>query len=446
MASGQDGAMEFSITPQDEDLVTKMCQELIAIDSRNWGLGEATGENAIANYVLDYLKGLGLNPTLIGPDAKRSSVICEIKGTDPTAEIIIIHAHLDVVPFDDDEWLVPGLSGEIVDDCIYGRGAVDMKNGIAMILSALSVLLRNSWKPKADIKLAFFADEEAGGILGSHWVVDNHQDFFEGAKYAVGEVGGFSTSLADGVRMYLIETAQKGIAWMNLKATGTAGHGSMINDENAVVKISQALERINNHEFPITLHESVKLLLQETADITKTSFDPNDPEKTADLLVGLSKIVKATLRDTANPTMLSAGYKANVIPSEANAVIDGRFLPGNQVSFVETIKSLAGEDIEVTFQNLDVALAAPFSGSLIEHMVDAIKIEDPAAKVVPYMLSGGTDAKALSKLGVIGYGFMPLLLPRELDFAALFHGKNERIPIESLRFGLRTFCRFLAKL
>jgi acetylornithine deacetylase/succinyl-diaminopimelate desuccinylase-like protein len=446
MVSRHDGVVEIKFSDQDLAQVVKVCQDLIAIDSRNWGLGEATGEAEAADYVANHLKSLGLNPIKLGPDSKRTSVLCEIKGKDSNAEKTIIHAHLDVVPFNEEEWAAHPLSAEIIDGAIYGRGAVDMKNGIAMVLTSLGVLLKNSWKPNGDIKLAFFADEEAGGILGSHWVVDNHPEFFTGAKYAVGEVGGFSTSLSDGVRLYLIETAQKGIAWMNLKAKGTAGHGSMINSDNAVLKISQAVERISNHEFPLTLHESVKHLLLETAEITKTDFDAKDPEKTADLLIGLSKIVKATLRDTANPTMLAAGYKANVIPSEASAVIDGRFLPGNQESFVETIKTLAGDQVEVSFQNLDVALNAPFSGSLIENMINAISIEDPAARVVPYMLSGGTDAKALSKLGVMGYGFMPLMLPRDLDFAALFHGKNERIPTQSLQFGLRAFCRFLAKI
>jgi acetylornithine deacetylase/succinyl-diaminopimelate desuccinylase-like protein len=233
---------------------------------------------------------------------------------------------------------------------------------------------------------------------------------------------------------------------MNLTAKGTAGHGSMMNSDNAIEKLNQALTRINKHEFPLTLHQSVKMLLEETAAVTDTEFDPADPEKTADLLIGLAKIVKATLRDTANPTMLNAGYKANVVPEEATAVIDGRFLPGNQESFLTTIKDLAGPDVDITFQNLDVALSAPLTGTLIDKMTHAITQEDPAARVVPYMLSGGTDAKALSKLDISGYGFMPLLLPKELDFASLFHGKNERIPIASLQFGLRSFARFLKTL
>ena len=429
-----------------EEKVVEICRELIQIDSRNWGLGESSGERATADYVFEKLTQMGLSPVRVGPSPDRSSVLCEVVGKNPHAEKIVLHAHLDVVPFDESEWLYHPLSAEVVDDVIYGRGAVDMKNGVAMILAALAELTKNNWQPNQSLLLAFFADEEAGGILGSHWVVDNQRDFFEGAKFAVGEVGGFSTSLAGGVRLYLIETAQKGIAWMKLNAKGTAGHGSMINNDNAVTEIASAVSRISSHKFPLTLHESVLTLLEETAVITKTKFDPKDPEKTADLLIGLSKIVRATLRDTANPTILSGGYKANVIPSEASAVIDGRFLPGNQNDFISTIKSLAGEKIDIQFQNLDVALSAPFDEEIVNSMIEAISAEDPAARVVPYMLSGGTDAKALSKLNIAGYGFMPLQLPNDIDFASLFHGKNERVPISSLQFGVRTFKRFLASL
>jgi len=438
LVSRQDGYMEEN--------VIKICRELIQIDSRNWGLGKSSGESDIAQYVINKLQKIGLNPASVGPDSKRTSVLCELKGSDENLAKVLIHAHLDVVPFDEADWSFHPLSAEIANDTIYGRGAVDMKNGVAMILATLEELIKNNFQPRATLLFAFFADEEAGGLLGSHWVVDHHKDFFHGAKYAVGEVGGFSTSLADGIRMYLIETAQKGIAWMELNAKGSAGHGSMINSDNAVSEVAAAVNRIANHKFPLTLHESVLELLRETAEITGTNLDVNDPEATANLLQGLEKIVKATLRDTANPTMLNAGYKANVIPGFAQAVIDGRFLPGNQESFLQTIKDLAGEKVDVKYQNLDVALSAPFEDPLVGKMVEAISVEDPAARVVPYMLSGGTDAKALSKLNITGYGFMPLQLPSDLDFASLFHGVNERIPISSLQFGVRTFKRFLMSL
>lgn len=425
--------------------VVEICRDLIKIDTRNWGLGEASGEKQAAEYVFNKLTQLGLKPQLVGPDAKRQSVLCEIPGRN-RQEKILLHAHLDVVPFDATDWTFDPLAAHVHQDVIYGRGAVDMKNGIAMILATLEDLCSDNFEPENSIMLAFFADEEAGGILGSHWVVDNHRDFFANTKYAIGEVGGFSSTLANGVRMYLIETAQKGIAWMRLNAKGTAGHGSMINSDNAITEVVKAVERIANHKFPLTLHESVKTLLEEGAKAANTKFDPADPEKTAELFGSLAKIIKATLRDTANPTMLSGGYKSNVIPPVASATIDGRFLPGHQDDFLRTIKQLAGEKIDIEFENLDIALSAPFSEDIVQKMKNALAVEDPGALVVPYMLSGGTDAKALAKLQIKGYGFMPLQLPNDLDFAGLFHGVDERIPIESLEFGSRAFKRFVASL
>ena len=291
-----------------------------------------------------------------------------------------------------------------------------------------------------------FADEEAGGALGSHFVTNNSPEYFNKATEAVGEVGGFSHTLSNGVRLYLIETAQKGIAWMKLTAKGNAGHGSMINNNNALEKISKAVLALSKNKFPITIKDAVHQLLQETAKAHNMTFDKNDPEKIVSLLGSLSKLVSATLSDTANPTMLQAGYKVNVIPGEANAYIDGRFLPGNQESFLNEIKKIVGSEIEVEAETLDVALEAPFESSIIKKMTESLIKEDPLANAVPYMLSGGTDAKALSKFGIKGYGFTPLMLPNDLDFTSLFHGHDERIPINSLKFGARVMYRFIREI
>jgi acetylornithine deacetylase/succinyl-diaminopimelate desuccinylase-like protein len=291
-----------------------------------------------------------------------------------------------------------------------------------------------------------FADEEAGGKYGSHYVVNNHGEYFDNASEAVGEVGGFSHTLSNGVRLYLIETAQKGIAWMKLTAKGTAGHGSMINSDNAISKISRAINSLTNYKFPITLRDAVLHLLQETAHATNQQFDPKDPEKIILQLGTLAKLVSATTKNTVNPTMLNAGYKVNVIPGEASAYVDGRFLPGNQESFLNEIKTIVGEEIDVEAETFDVALEAPFENDLVSKMITSLEKEDPLAKVVPYMLSGGTDAKAMSKFGIKAYGFTPLMLPNDLDFTSLFHGHDERIPIDSLKFGARTMYRFLTEI
>lgn len=436
----------MSNTVDLENRVVQYCQDLIRFDTTNFGNAKSNGETKAAEYVSNILDELNIDYKIVGPDKQRSSLIASIEGTDNNLPGVVLHGHLDVVPVERDKWSKPAFEAIIDQNMIWGRGAVDMKNGNAMILASLYELIKSGWKPKRTISLVFFADEEAGGLFGSHYVTTNYPEYFENATEAIGEVGGFSHTLSNGVRLYLIETAQKGIAWMKLTAKGTAGHGSMTNNDNAINKIATAITNLSAHKFPITIKDSVRGLLEETATAHGMKFDENDPEKVVALLGTLAKLVSATLSDTANPTMLSAGYKVNVIPGEATAYVDGRFLPGNSETFLKEIKTVVGKDISVEAETLDVALEAPFKSGIVESMINALSIEDPAAKVVPYMLSGGTDAKAMSKFGIKGYGFTPLLLPNDLDFTSLFHGHDERIPISSLQFGARTMHRFIKEL
>jgi acetylornithine deacetylase/succinyl-diaminopimelate desuccinylase-like protein len=429
-----------------EERVVKYCQDLIRIDTTNFGNNESNGESKAAEYIGEILKSLNIEYQIIGPDAKRSSIIARVPGSDTSLPGIVLHGHLDVVPVEIDKWSKPAFEAIIDQDMIWGRGAVDMKNGNAMILASLFELAKSGWRPKRSITLVFFADEEAGGQLGSHFVTKKYPEYFENCTEAVGEVGGFSHTLSNGVRLYLIETAQKGIAWMKLSAQGNAGHGSMINDENAISKLSKAITNLSNHKFPVTIKDSVRALLEETASAHGTKFDEKDPEKIVALLGTLTKLVSATLANTANPTMLNAGYKVNVIPGEAVAHVDGRFLPGNSDTFLADIRKIVGDEINVESETFDVALEAPFHTNIVQLMNESLAAEDPAARVVPYMLSGGTDAKALSKFGIKGYGFTPLLLPNDLDFTSLFHGHDERVPISSLKFGARTMHRFIKAL
>lgn len=429
-----------------EERVVQYCQDLIRIDTTNFGNNESNGETKAAEYIAEILKTLNIEYQIVGPDKNRSSIIARLPGTDNSLPGIVLHGHLDVVPVEEDKWSKPAFEALIDQEMIWGRGAVDMKNGNAMILASLFELVKTGWRPKRSLTLVFFADEEAGGALGSHFVTKNYPEYFQSCTEAVGEVGGFSHTLSNGVRLYLIETAQKGIAWMKLSATGNAGHGSMINNENAIAKLSRAITNLSNHKFPITIKDSVRSLLEETASAHGTKFDEKDPEKIVALLGTLTKLVSATLANTANPTMLNAGYKVNVIPGEASAHVDGRFLPGNADTFLADIRNIVGEDIKVEAETFDVALEAPFDTNIVNLMTESLAAEDPAARVVPYMLSGGTDAKALSKFGIKGYGFTPLLLPNDLDFTSLFHGHDERVPISSLKFGARTMHRFIKAL
>jgi len=290
--------------------------------------------------------------------------------------------------------------------------------------------------------LSFLADEEAGGRFGSHWLVEHRPDLFEGVDVAIGEVGGFSYTVNDDHRLYLVEAAEKGISWMRLEASGRAGHGSMVNHENAVTRLAETVARIGAHEFPITLTPTVERLLVELRLALGLPTD-TPPQDVVDRLGPIAPMIGATLRHSAAPTMLDAGYKANVIPGSAAAVVDGRFLPGRQAEFLETIDSLLGPGVTRTSIVDDIALEVPFEGLVVDAMVKALLEHDPGAQAVPYTLSGGTDAKAFADLGIVGYGFAPLRLPPSLAFADLFHGVDERVPLDALEFGARVLDRFL---
>jgi acetylornithine deacetylase/succinyl-diaminopimelate desuccinylase-like protein len=302
---------------------------------------------------------------------------------------------------------------------------------------------RTGYTPSRDIVLAFFADEEAGMTYGSRWMTAHHPEVFSGCTEAISEVGGFSVTVAGDKRLYFIEAAQKGIHWMKLTALGRAGHGSMMNDENALTAISEAVAKIGKHQWPQRYTKTVKILFEKIAQATGKPFNPNDLRPLLKEIGPTERMIGATLQNTANPTMLEAGYKANVIPGSASAVIDGRFLPGYEDELNETIRNIIGPDIAIETISRDIALEVDFEGDLVEAMCAAIVKFDPEGIPVPYLMSGGTDNKALSELGIIGYGFSPLRLPADLDFMALFHGVDERVPISGLHFGVNVLKEFL---
>ena len=425
-----------------ENEAVSICQDLIRIPSVNFGEGKGD-ERAVADYVVASLAEVGISSQVFESAPNRCNVIALIEGSDSKRPGLVLHGHLDVVPAHAPDWQVDPFAGEIRDGLIWGRGAVDMKNVDAMILAIVRNWKRTGFVPSRNILLAFFADEEAGSDFGSRYMVREHPEVFYGYTEAISEVGGFSVTLSNGKRLYFIEAAQKGIHWMKLTAHGRAGHGSMVNTENAVTLLSNAVAKLGTYVWPQRYTETVKVLFRRIADATGRPYDENDLRPLLDEIGPTARMIGATLSNTSNPTILEAGYKANVIPGSASAVIDGRFLPGFEDEMNETIRSIIGPDIEIETLTRDIALEVNFTGPLVDAMCAAIISEDPEGIPVPYLMSGGTDNKALSALGIVGYGFSPLKLPPDLDFMALFHGVDERVPIDSLKFGVRTLDSFL---
>jgi acetylornithine deacetylase/succinyl-diaminopimelate desuccinylase-like protein len=434
-------SMTTSSVPDPADEVVVLLSDLIRINTSN----PTHPERPAAEWAAERLAEVDIDARIFESEPGRASVVARVPGSDPTRSPLLIHGHLDVVPADAAEWTVHPFSGEVRDGYVWGRGAIDMKDMNAMTLAVLRNWARRDHRPPRDIVLAFVADEESGGVYGAHWLVDNHPELFVDCSEAISEVGGYSYSIGNDLRLYPIETAEKGINWLRLRATGTPSHGSMLHDDNAVTRLAAAVSRIGAHEFPVVVTDTVRRFLEELAALTGLPIDPDNPEPSLRTLGSAARVIGSTIRNTANPTMLSAGYKANVIPGTAEATIDARFLPGHEAEMLETLDGLIGEGIDRETLIRDIAVETSFDGAVVDSMAEALRSEDPGARPVPYLMSGGTDAKSFSTLGIRCFGFVPVRLPPDLDFITIWHGIDERVPIDGLRFGVRVLDRFLSR-
>ena len=420
--------------------VARIAADLIRFDTSNFGGGDAKGEREAAEYVGAYLESLGLQPEYYEPIPRRTNVMARVRGRDAEKPALVVHGHLDVVPAMAGDWSVDPFAGVVRDGMLWGRGAVDMKNMNAMILTSVAEILRAGEQPERDLILVFFADEENGGVEGSALVVQNRPEWFAGATEAISEVGGYSIPVGDR-RAYLLQVGEKALLWIRLVAKGRAGHGSRFHPDNAVTKLAEAVAAIGRTRWPIRLTATTRDFLDRMSALSGLPVD--DPDALAATAGPAEAFLRSTLRTTTNPTVLQAGYKHNVIPERAEALIDVRVIPGMEDEVLDQLRDLVGEDIELEMVVQDIGMETPFAGDLVEAMVAALERHDPGVPVIPYLLGAGTDNKALAFLGITGYGFAPLKLPADLDFTGMFHGVDERVPIDSLVFGQRVLTDLL---
>ena len=428
-------------TPDSElPEVVRVARDLIRFDTTNWGGGRSAGEQEAAHYVGAYLQELGLQPEYYEPIPRRTNVMARVAGRDRSKPALVLHGHLDVVPAMADDWSVDPFAGEIRDGMLWGRGAVDMKDMDAMILTSVAEILRAGEQPERDLVLVFFADEENGGVEGSQLVVADRPQWFAGATEAVSEVGGYSIAVGDR-RAYLLQVGEKALIWIRLRARGRAGHGSRVHPDNAVTRLAEAVAALGRTEWPVRLTATTRAMLAGLGELV--DLVDAEPDALAAASGPAEGFLRSTLRTTTNPTGLTAGYKHNVIPDAAEALIDVRTLPGGEDDALAEIRRIVGDDIEVEIVVRDIGLEVPFAGGLVEAMVAALGRADPGVPVIPYLMGGGTDNKALSVLGIEGYGFAPLKLPTDLDFTGMFHGVDERVPLDALVFGQRVLTDLL---
>ncbi len=429
--------------PTADSEVVSLCAALIRIDTSNYGDSDGPGERLAAEKIMEWLDEVGLVGTYLESAPRRANVVIRIPGTDPLLPVLLVHGHLDVVPADASAWQVPPFSGEVSDGYVWGRGAVDMKHMDAMMVALLREMARFGTRPRRDLVFAWVADEELGGRYGAGYLVAEHPDLFHGCTDAISEVGGFSIEVGGGARFYLIETAQRGLSWLRLSTNGRAGHAAMVHPDNVVTELAGAIARIGQHEWPQQLTPTTRRFFEELCVTYGLPLSDGHLDGVVHRLGPLARLIGATLRHTANPTRFTAGYATNVVPDHATAEIDGRFLPGLEAEFLATVERLAGPRVDCEIIDREAALEMPFEGPLVEAMTDALRAEDPTARAVPWCLPAGTDNRTFARLGIGGYGFVPLRLPPTFDFASMFHGVDERVPEDALVFGVRVLRRLL---
>lgn len=450
-----------AVPAADWDRATAECVEhlgaLIRIPSVNppgtadGGAGRDTtgGETAAAAYCAEVLSSAGIGAEVLEAIPGRGSCFARLPATvgDPLPPLILL-SHVDVVPVDAEAWARDPFGGELVDGVIWGRGAVDMKDMVAMELSVMLALHRSAAERQRDVIFAAVADEEAGGAFGAaHWVA-KRPDLFRGtdgrpAAAALNEVGGYSTTIG-GRRVYAIQVAEKGIIWTRLRSTGTPGHGSMPHPDNAAIKLAEAVTLLARSERPARLTPIVRPFFEAlglgvvTAQLDRG--DEADALRSLDAAVDdpvLRRSLRAMLRDTVTPNTLRAGTKMNVIAGSGEAEVDVRTLPGtDQPALLAEMQAIVGERASVEAVMMLPPTEAPADAQIVRLMSEALSAADPEATSAPMMITPGTDAKSLATLGIPTYGFAPLRLDADVPFLSLFHGQDERVPVSALRFGL----------
>ena len=425
-----------------EQDVVEACARLIRFDTSNFGGGESRGEREAAEWVAEQLTDCGYEPQVLESEPGRASTVVRIAGSNPGAPALLVHGHLDVVPAAADDWSFDPFCGDVRDGAVWGRGALDMKDMDAMMLAVARGFARDGGRPVRDLVLAFVADEEDTGDYGAGFLVESHPELFEGVTSAIGESGGGLTPLPDGGRLYAVATGERGSAWMTLTSRGTAGHGSRKVADNAVTTLARTVAALADIEWPVRQITTVRALLDGIGAQLGVTIDAEDPAS-LELLGDARKLVDRTLSNSLNPTMLSAGYKVNVIPSEAIAHVDGRILPGLEDEFFATVDALLPPSVTRSFDSYAAPVGSSHESAEFALMAQAIRAHDADALVLPFCMGGGTDAKAFSRLGIDCYGFAPGRLAPDFPTHLYVHGVDEHVPVDSLHFGVRVLDTYL---
>jgi acetylornithine deacetylase/succinyl-diaminopimelate desuccinylase-like protein len=432
------------MSPEAGPSVIELCSRLVAIDSSN-------SERPVADYIVEQLVAVGYEPVVLESAPGRANVMLRVAGSDPGLEAFLVNGHLDVVQAEADQWSVDPFGGVVKDGYIWGRGAMDMKD---MVASSLSTLLR--WKekgtgPRRDMVFAFVADEETGGAFGSDWLVAEHPEWFAGVTAGISEGGGAPVKEVDAAGVthwfYPVGAAERGTLHMRLRVTGESGHALRGWADNAVTHLVDALHRLAHHEWPLALIPVSRAFLEGATATLGIETDLSTDEGVEAALAALGDELRSDIpsRGSLNATVLRAGYQVNVIPGIAEAEVDVRSIPGSETEMLAEIDRLLGPRVTREFIANDPGISAPIDTAWFRAISEAIVAHDEEAVVLPYLLGGGTDAKAFAKLGIHCYGFAPLGRDPEGRVEGGMHGVDERMPVAALEIGATILEKFLTE-
>lgn len=425
----------------------ELLQNLIRFDTTNPPGNEA----ACISYIDDVLTDAGFETMILARDETRTNLVTRLAGQGH-APPLLMYGHVDVVTTEGQEWTHPPFDGTVADGYIWGRGTLDMKGAVAMMMAALMRARAQGLAPPGDVVLAVVSDEEAGGEYGARYLVENHAELFDGIRYAIGEAGGFSFHIG-GSTVYPIMVAEKQICWMKATVRGEGGHGSMPVKGQGMAKLAQVLQTLDRRRLPVHVTPPTRQMIEGMASVLpslqrlllRQLLNPTLTDRILDLMGPMGEIMGPLLHNTVSPTVLQGSTKINVIPCEVSVELDGRLLPGYTADdMVSELGALVGDEVELTVVKHEPGPPEPDMG-LFDTLADILREADPGSTPGPLVLAGVTDARHFSRLGIHTYGFTPMKMPPELDFWRLAHATDERIPVDSMEFGIEAIYKLLQR-
>jgi acetylornithine deacetylase/succinyl-diaminopimelate desuccinylase-like protein len=432
-------------TPDWHTRPADLLQHLIRFDTSNPPGNEAP----LIAWAAGILREYGIEPTIVGKSDSRTNLVARLKGRGE-APPVLLYGHVDVVPTGGQQWSRPPFGGELIDGVIWGRGALDMKGGDAMLMAAFLRAAAERAELPFDLIFALTADEEDGSEYGARYLVEHHPELFAGVRYGLSEFGGFPLTIA-GQRFYPIMVAERYVCTLRVTVRGQGGHGAQRATGTAMGRLGRMLTAMDGARLPVHITPVVAALVEAVAAHLPTPtdaqvralLDPAQTDAVLDALGGAVRLFDPLLHNTANPTLVQGGTRVNVVPSEISVTLDGRVLPGvSPAEFISEVRALIGDDLDIA-QISDEPPASQMQPDLTQfgHLADVLKQLDPTGTPVPYMVSGATDARVFSRLGIQTYGFIPMRLPEGFTFASLIHAADERIPADAVAFGAEAIYR-----